>query len=444
MKIHPMPGEPGELIDFGAEVRRLRHEADSYHPVMSLKVADYRLDALTAGKPKPQKFTLAPLFPLGTVAVLYGPGGVGKSMAALDLCMAVAGRVNQPAGKIDFAVGPLGGNIPPEAGGAVVFVTLEDSTEEVHRRRFALDPDMSCANTPVYVVPGIDIPGFNPALIVPAGTGRRIEPGPFATGLDDLLRNVKASSQRPVRLLVLDPAGDFLDGDENDAQFVKPLMLMLREIAAQHGCTIILLGHTPKGQVDDKVGPTFRGSGAFIANARAAYALWPPNPDDAAKMARKVGCQPNELVYGMLTKANHANAPVMRRRLLRRMSDGRLVDATAMTAAAADEATLLDALVEACRVAAAAGKPFQRTGTGGLYADRADLPPLLSDLSRQRLEDLAQAALDTGRLDKAGITAAGTTKWLDVPDGPIAQGRTVPAMPGSRREAIARHAAGLD
>jgi hypothetical protein len=83
------------------------------------------------------------------------------------------------------------------------------------------------------------------------------------------------------------------------------------------------------------------------------------------------------------------------------------------------------------------GMALAGQGDGGM-------PPLLSGLSRQRLEDLAQDALVTGRLDKAGLTAAGTTKWLDVPDGPIAQGRTVPAMPGSRREAIARHAAGLD
>ena len=445
MKVHPLPGE---LVDFAKAAAAMKlvpaakaQPAVQQHVASTLQVADYRLDVLTKGAPKPQPFTLAPLFPLGTVGLLYGPGGVGKSMQALDLSMAVAQRAVQPDdGNLNFACGPLGGTIPAEAGGATIFITLEDAQEEVHRRRFALDADMTCADAPVYVVPGIDIDGFEAALITPAETGRRVEHGWFVTGLENLLRNVAKDSGRPVRLLVLDPAGDFLDGDESDAQFVKPLMRLLRELARRHGCTIILLGHVPKGPVDDTVGPTMRGSGAWIANSRAAYALWPPEPNTAAKIGRTLGCPASDLVFGMLTKANHAGAPVGRRRVFRRSADGRLLDVTrALAGDAMSEAEQMNELVGACAEAAAAGKPFQKTGIGGLYADRADLPPCLAGLSRQRLEDLAQAALDIGRLVRSSTTATGSTKWLDVPDGPLARGHLLPSGSGSRRDAIARH-----
>jgi AcrR family transcriptional regulator len=62
-----------------------------------------------------------------------------------------------------------------------------------------------------------------------------------ATGLDELLGNVSRASGHPVRLLILDPAGDFLDADENDAGPVKKLMRLLREKATAHGCTILRL-----------------------------------------------------------------------------------------------------------------------------------------------------------------------------------------------------------
>ena len=63
-----------------------------------IDLAAWRLDGLTVGTPPPQRFLLAPMFPLGTAGVLFGPGGVGKSMVALHLCLAVARRAMMPAG----------------------------------------------------------------------------------------------------------------------------------------------------------------------------------------------------------------------------------------------------------------------------------------------------------------------------------------------------------
>jgi RecA-family ATPase len=210
--------------------------------------------------------------PLGTVGLLYGSGGVGKSLAALDLCLTVAARARAGTQAVD-SCGPLGGLVAPEAVGASVFLTLEDDQAEVHRRTAALDPTGKRRDVPRFVIPAVDLPDFDPALV--RAQGRAAELTTFAAeGLDTLLANVARAAGYPARLLVLDSAGDFLNADENDATFAKLLMRRLRAVAARHDCTIILLGHVAK--TIDADGSSMRGSGAWVANSRFAYALWPP------------------------------------------------------------------------------------------------------------------------------------------------------------------------
>ncbi len=408
-------------------------------PVLVMDFARFRLDLLAAGEPPPRRFLLAPLMPLGTVGLLFGPGGVGKSLVALDLCLAVAQRSLAP--QHAFVAGPLGGNVPHEAGGASVFLTLEDDTAEVHRRTMSLDPENRRKGLPCYVIPGLDLPGFDPVLV--AAEGRAAVLTEFAEhGLDHLLDDVARASGHPVRLLVLDPAGDFLNADENDARDVKPLMRRLREIASRQGCTILLLGHTAKSI--DAESLTMRGSGAWVANSRFAVALWRPALDEAKSLASKVGVTADALVWTNLVKANHADAPIGRKRLFARdRSTGRLHDITANLAPddVEDEAALLNALVDACREYADAGLPFAYSGVAGLWNGRADLPPLLEALPKHRLEALATTALSLKRLVKARTTLSqGAPNYLDVPNGPLACGDPVPDFQGSRREALARRA----
>ncbi|MBW6401363.1 AAA family ATPase [Roseomonas sp. HJA6] len=162
--------------------------------------------------------------PLGKVGLIFGAGGIAKSLVALG----------------GFSV--LGSQIPLEAAGASVFLTLEDDTAEVHRRIAALDPLGRRDGAPCFVIPALDLPGFDPALVTAEGRVAALTAFPI-DGLDRLRTSVATETGRKVRLLVLDPAGDFLNANENDATFVKLLVRHLRSIAARHGCTISLLGH---------------------------------------------------------------------------------------------------------------------------------------------------------------------------------------------------------
>lgn len=435
--------------EWASDALRLRHiarsVARSYAPTEQVKpeppdfgdVARFRLDRLTAGEPPPRRFLLAPLMPLGTVGVLFGEGGLGKSMAALELALQAA-RASAGCGLAGQLPGPLGGFIPETSGGASVFVTLEDDGPEVHRRANALDPGRGRDGAPCFVVPGLDLPGFDPVLVTTDKSRVAVLTDFALSGLDTLLSNIARAAALPVRLLILDPAGDFLSGDENDAEHVKRLMRLLREKAAAHGCTILLLGHVAKGSG----GTSMRGSSAWVANSRFAYSLRRPDSNvDKAALAqlRRQHIDAERIVIGQLVKANHAGAPLYRDRFfLRCQETGRLVDETLRLAPPAPDAALIEALVTACAECAAAGMPFKLTGAAGLYEGRADLPEPLARLSRTKLEALGNRVVEAGRLVKCKGAGSRVPDCLDVPDGPYAKGPPLVTDAGSRAEAVAR------
>lgn len=436
--------------DWADDSLRLRHiarcVARSYTPEKKPKpepqelgdVMRFRLDCLTEGDPPPRLFLLDPLMPLGTVGLLFGEGGLGKSMVALDLALLTA-RATRGCGLAGRLPGPLGGTVPMDAAGASVFITLEDDKGEVHRRANALDPNRERDGVPCFVIPALDLPGFEPALVTTSRDRVAVLTGFAATGLDTLLGNISRASGFPVRLLILDPAGDFLEGDENDAHHVKRLMRLLREKASAHGCTILLLGHVAKGAG----GTSMRGSGAWVANSRFAYSLRRPdtNADKAAiAQFKRQRIEAERIVIGQLVKANHAGAPIYRDRFFLRCRDsGRLLDETQRLAPPEPDAALVAALVTACGEYAAAGMPFKLTGAAGLFEGRADLPEPLASLSRAKLELLGNQAVEAGRLAKCKGPGSRNPDYLDVPDGPYAKGPPIVTDAGSRAEALAQY-----
>jgi len=400
-------------------------------------IARFRLDTMTQGEPPERQFLLDPLMPMGTVGLLFGEGGLGKSMVALDLALLTA-RAVAGCGLAGRLQGPLNGTVPQEAAGASIFLTLEDDAAEVHRRANALDPQRGRDGAPCFVIPALDLPGFDPALVT-TNPGRLAVLTTFAEGgVDTLIRDVSRASGHLVRLLILDPAGDFLEGDENDAQHVKRLMRLLREKAATHGCTILLLGHTAKGAG----GTSMRGSGAWVANSRFAYGLRRPDKEadkQALAQFKKHHIDAQRVVIGQLVKANHAGAPLYQDRFFVRCRDtGRLVDETHRLAPRAPEAELIEALVAACAEYAAAGMPFKLTGAAGLFEGRADLPEPLSNLTKAKLPALGNQAVELGLLVKCKGPNSRIPDCLDVPDGPYAKGPPSVTDAGSRAEALAQ------
>lgn len=414
-------------------------ETDAGHVALS----DYRLDRLTAGEPPRREWLVQNAIPLGVPGVLFGAGGIGKSMVALDLALKVATRSQYGAlDPITFI-----GRVPAEAAGASVFITLEDDKAEIHRRVANLDPDNMRAGAPCYVLPSLDIPGFDPAMIKQEGRGVALKK--FAEqGLDDLLTAVREDAGCPIRLLMLDPAGDLIEGDEDSASTVKPLMRRLREIARRHGCTVILLGHVAKGETDrsNLAAKGMRGSGAWTANARFAIGVYAPDDNEKATFLRRLSIEPTpdnmaRVVYGMVTKANFPGTPTGLMRFLRDPLTGAWIDYSdrARSEVEAEQEVGVRTLVAIVREAADVGLPFQIAGGSGLYKRKADLPEPIRRWGMKRLERLGKEALEKGLLVKCRVAGAGTTPcWLDTPDGPYATARRGNIATGSLADLLAK------
>lgn len=417
--------------DIVGDLSREPDDADVFGDLSRFRIAN-----MTQGEPPELRFLLEGLMPLGTLGVVYGPGGVGKSLLAMDLCLEVARPIpandNTPP---RHAI--LGSSVPAYARGASIFLTLEDDEDEVHRRAASLDPDRARRNGPCYVITASSLDDFDPVLV--SMEGRVAALTQLAKReLPRLLDDVAKDAGCPVRLMVLDPAGDFINGDENDAAPVKLLMRGLRTLSTKSGATIILLGHVPKTGKGPK--QTMRGSSAWMANARFAYSL------EAKSVAANSNTPPGRgkagtprLIEGCLTKANHAGAPIDQTLVFLRDERGRLVRATPDLLGGKAEPTdddLVRMLALQCAKYAAAGMPFAYSGKHGLWQGRDDLDKPLCDLPRNRIEGIGKRALDSGALVRVKTPGCAKPTYLDAPDGRLTQGVVIKWPSGSRRGAL--------
>jgi AAA domain len=404
--------------------------------VHNIEVSQFRLDRFTVGEPPARQWLTRGGLPLSVAAVIFGQGAVAKSLSVLDLGLKIATRHTYgPIVDPDSFLGP----IPIETGGASIFITLEDDKKELHRRVTSIDPNGLRNTAPFYVFPVLDMPGFEPTLVSQEGRAGKLTR--FAMeGLESLIQDVTLDSGLPVRLLALDPAGDLLEGSEDDAAVVKPLMRRLREIAARYGCTVILIGHTAKGQIDgDTVSERgMRGSGAWVANARAAFGLWRPDINGAADAVKRFGlADSGRVVLGRMVKSNAPHVLTGIRTYLQDPESGLLIDVTngLREKAKEDAEVAAKLLLATIKEAAELGHPFQIEGKSGLHARRADLPAPLSGWGEKRLRALGNSLVDSGAVVKCKLAGRGAQCWLDVPDGGYSTARTTEIATGSLADA---------
>jgi hypothetical protein len=329
----------------------------------------------------------------------------------------------------------LGGTVPDYARGTSIFLTLEDDADDIHRRAATLDPEGLRHGRPCMVIPASQIANFNPALVKMKG-GIAAATDLALNHLPKLLEDAEAITGHPVRLLVLDPAGDFLGGDENASEPVQLLMQTLRGLSSRYGTTIILLGHTAKA--GNQKDATMRGSIAWIYNSRFAYHLGFPFKPKKNGANNKPPPDPPGKIVGCLTKANHPNAPVGKPSFFNTNECGRLILAKAKEdeSKGPTDADLIALLARECAAYAAAGMPFAYSGKHGLWEGRDDFPKPLSDLSKTRLEAIGKLAVEGGALMKVKTATCTKPTYLDVPGGTLTQGVEVTMPTGSRRHAL--------
>jgi hypothetical protein len=198
--------------------------------------------------PEPRRWVVPQWLPVGAVTALFGAGGVGKSLLAQQLAIAVANG--------DSWLGL------PTSGGPVVGFFCEDDESELKRRAARMrdsgvyDPVRASENL------HLDARVGKVNALVTFGSDRKIHHSVLLQQLHG-----RCAELRP-GLIILDNLAQLYTGIENDRYQVTAFCNALTGIAATFDCAVLLLGHPAKAE-----GSQYSGSTAWEAAVRTRLFL---------------------------------------------------------------------------------------------------------------------------------------------------------------------------
>lgn len=212
--------------------------------------------------------------PANTVTMFTGQGGAGKSWLTLQVACEIASHaapgtwgkpnaeIQQPSEYDDSTE-----NTPQH----IVFATYEDEPAEIKRRLNALSSTFEWIASEREVIQQhlhiVDMRGVGSVWGPGAGqhiaiTGELLRSG---EALRAVCEDLKAS------LLILDPLSGAFGGNENDRTAVYDFVSSFRGWGDTAKCTMLAIGHLPKGAEGRAAG--FSGSTAWEASARCMWKL---------------------------------------------------------------------------------------------------------------------------------------------------------------------------
>lgn len=216
--------------------------------------------ASLAGKPiPPQEWLARDLIPAGQPVLLSGDGGLGKSLLALQLAVAVASG------------GRWLGQFT--ATGPALYLSAEDETAELHRRLTRITDDIGKLDR-LHLAPMAEL---DPLLVTPGERGRL-----NTTALYDAVA-ARVKEIRPA-LVVLDSNADFFGGNEVVRSEVRWFIGQLRKLCHSTGCTVLILSHPSVSGMQS--GSGLSGSTHWNNSVRARLYLTKPGGEDADRDER--------------------------------------------------------------------------------------------------------------------------------------------------------------
>ena len=218
--------------------------------------------------PPPKLDEVLPGLLAGTVGMLAGPGGIGKTMFELQLAVALAAGL----GPYDDLFGPDWSAVMPYAPQRVVFVAAEETVEviwnRVHQIVFAL-------NQRNVLPPGMEWSTVLGHLhehlhIYALGGGRRVELIDESLARTRDVEDLRAIADG-ARLVILDPLRQFHLEDENNSAAMSGMVSALKWVAQRAKPAILVAHHTNRAAAQygfSDSADAARGSSALTADVR--------------------------------------------------------------------------------------------------------------------------------------------------------------------------------
>jgi AAA domain-containing protein len=216
---------------------------------------EIRTTCAAAVKPKPLRWLVPDMLPLGKLTLLAGDGGLGKSVITIDL-----------AARLSRGESAFGLEYPGIAGDTLIASCEDDPADTAVPRLLAAGADL----TRIHFLDGV-------------GTDENGRPAPWSLAHHAAL-DKHLSAHPNIRLFIIDPASAFagmagIDGHK-DAE-LRALLGPLTEVAARHAATGLLVAHLGKNETARAVRRVL-GSVAWVNAVRAAWIV-AEREEDAGK-----------------------------------------------------------------------------------------------------------------------------------------------------------------
>jgi hypothetical protein len=273
----------------------------------------HKLDVANAIKspPPPLQYVVGNLpFEPGSFGLIIGPDGSRKSWLALHAAVSAAAGLEV-----------AGGLWPARGSGRVVYVTTEDSTNELWRRLHTMSVVLSDTLDASSLSENLDILPISQTergMTLVSDTPN----GPVET--KDLAYLIDFS--RGAYLIVIDPVADFVDGDDSSDRIGRATVNALRRLSRETLAGVLAIGHQNKTSMlnRDTHQQSLRGSSRVAAGARWVVTLQPLGID-----AKKYGIDENESPrWTLVHEPKNSYAQTSETKALYHHNEFRLADGT--------------------------------------------------------------------------------------------------------------------
>ena len=206
---------------------------------------------LVSTKAPERLFHVDPYLPSGDVTLLSGDGGTGKSLLALQLAVATVTGGKWCGSKV--------------TQGGVLYLSAEDSVDEIHRRLEAVVRHERLRDEQLQGFRIVSLAGKDALLAVPKQGKSVLSPTPLYDDLEKLI-----AEHRP-KLLVIDTLADVFGGSEIDRAHARQFVGLLRRWALEFDCSVLLLSHPSLSGLSSGSGTS--GSTAWSNSVRSRLYL---------------------------------------------------------------------------------------------------------------------------------------------------------------------------